>query len=165
MSKQSKSQCSYCQKWYSTKTNVNKHLKKIHKIQWDEGVEKPFTCAYCNKKYSYRKVLIEHMRKKHEIHIGKRIKNGNSSINVKCCTCGKRFVTIRLLRQHISSVHLINIEHIEKTFRTKEGKPYCVHMYAVCIQYYYSIIYYTVYTLYVCTLYIHTYLIYFHICT
>jgi hypothetical protein len=118
-----KSQCNYCSKCFSTKFNLNKHLKNVHNVQWNAEIEKAYTCAYCNKKYNYRRTLIEHMQRKHAILVGTLKINKSNRANIKCCTCGVGFINMKSLRHHLSIAHLISIEYSKKVFNTREGKP------------------------------------------
>ena len=47
--------CNFCNKMLSSNSNVNKHIKNVHRA-----------CAICNIRFSSQEILKEHMRDKHE---------------------------------------------------------------------------------------------------
>ena len=80
-------QCPTCQKSYSTKGNLNKH------IQTHYGVKK-FECTLCNKKFLYKNHLKEHIT----THTGKKREREGKH---ECTTCTKTFAYKNNLEIHI----------------------------------------------------------------
>lgn len=61
-------QCYICDKVFSANSNLNRHLRKIHK----ENVQSPYNnvkCALCNSIYSSSSIYNQHLEKDHRVHI------------------------------------------------------------------------------------------------
>ncbi|ESO96809.1 hypothetical protein LOTGIDRAFT_115282, partial [Lottia gigantea] len=75
--------CPLCEKSFSFKTNVQRHIKERH-------FPTKFKCRYCAKKFSRPGNLNDHMIQCHRTFIGsKRL----SAVDLYVCECGKSFRT------------------------------------------------------------------------
>ena len=81
-------QCAHCAKWFSSKRDVERHIKAVHlKI-------KDFQCQLCEKTFSVKQSLTNHIKAVHD--------------NIKdfqCQQCYKTFSLKKNLTCHIKDVH------------------------------------------------------------
>lgn len=64
--------CTFCDKTFSTNSNLKRHLKEIHHHEEDAvSQESRFTCVICNKKLKTNKEYETHQIQNHEIKIEK----------------------------------------------------------------------------------------------
>ena len=80
--------CDDCQKTYSTRQSLKRHMSDVHK-----GL-KPFKCTSCDSKFANGQGLKNHIA---AIHGGKK--------PYQCQKCDSSFATNQGLKRHISSVH------------------------------------------------------------
>ena len=84
--------CDSCDKTFSTKANLMKHIKVIHQSA-------QFNCHLCSKVFIYKHLLIKHIS---AVHYNIR--------DYKCESCDTGFKNRSNLQRHISTVHE-NIKH------------------------------------------------------
>ena len=82
----SKFQCPQCEKLFSSKANVQQHIKSAH-----EGVKN--VCNQCDNLYADLGTLRTHIRSVHE------------GIKYPCNQCDQHFTQLGTLRTHIQSIH------------------------------------------------------------
>ena len=89
--------CETCDKTFSSKCNLKRHIKSVH-----EGV-RDHKCEQCEKSFYYSHHLNTHIKAVHE-----------GLKNHKCDTCDKVFAYKSRLRTHIETIHggIKNTKHI-----------------------------------------------------
>ena len=64
-------QCGICNRFFSRKDNLKRHLLNIHRVQEeDDSVstkEKTFVCSQCSTKFTEKRNLSCHMKNKHTV--------------------------------------------------------------------------------------------------
>ena len=80
-------QCDLCQRRFTVKANLTRHLKISH-----SGI-KAFHCTFCGRSFGYKQNLMTHMKR----HTGER--------NFACDICGKSFIRKQQLQMH-SFIHI-----------------------------------------------------------
>ncbi|KAG5669511.1 hypothetical protein PVAND_017398 [Polypedilum vanderplanki] len=93
--------CRICEKKYSVKYYLIKHMKNQHP---NEISSKVYFCDHCPKKYFVKKCIITHLKSKHQK--GKEIK-------FECDFDGKTFETKQKLYQHMKNHHLIQFKECQ----------------------------------------------------
>ena len=80
--------CNKCEKTFSTKISLRKHVFKIHESQ-----NKEFACKLCNKTFVYEATLKVHLKAHRGIY------------PYTCEFCGKGFTSKQNMTGHVASVH------------------------------------------------------------
>ncbi len=105
--KQKAFSCTLCDKSFVTKLSLTSHVATVH-----ENKPKPFSCALCAKSFSEKGTLKFHINTVHH-----KLKH------FTCTWCDKQFATKRLMVQHTNFVHynlkLFSCPLCDKSFSTK----------------------------------------------
>ena len=80
--------CEICNKTFSTKGNLKKHVSSVHERK------KPFECEICNKVFFEKGTLKIHISSVHE-----------KKKSFECDICEKTFAVKDKLKRHVSFVH------------------------------------------------------------
>ena len=95
--------CITCSKIFSTKSNLNRHIKIVHLK------ERNFSCDQCNKSFGLSQHLQTHIK---TIHL--------KECNFRCDYCKKLFGENGSLQKHVKTVHLkernFKCDYCEKSF-------------------------------------------------
>ncbi|RHY65803.1 hypothetical protein DYB26_005004 [Aphanomyces astaci] len=83
-----------CEKMYTRKDHLTRHMKMEHSSSLAAAQSTPFTCALCRQDFKYKHGLTRHMKDKHDA----------SNAAYMCATCQQTFKKKSLLQQH-SYVH------------------------------------------------------------
>ncbi|XP_041981644.1 gastrula zinc finger protein XlCGF62.1-like, partial [Aricia agestis] len=87
-----KAKCPQCQKYFVSKYNLKKHLKRVHAKQ------KEFVCTICSKAFAFNNELGKHMSSVH-------YKNYGGKKTFSCQLCKRVFSIEKSLIIHVRSVH------------------------------------------------------------
>ncbi|TGO47924.1 hypothetical protein BCON_0258g00030 [Botryotinia convoluta] len=79
--------CSVCHQDFSTNSNLERHMRGVHKTEGE-----PFGCSICTKKYARRDYLYHHLTSFH-------------TTGSKCNACGLSYQDGDTLSRHMRSVH------------------------------------------------------------
>ena len=94
--------CSYCQKTFSRRSNLKRHIEGMHH-------KRTHPCAQCTKVFKYPNSLQRHVRTIHENH------------TYDCEQCGQKFINRDDLKVHVSVKHQGKVypcQDCDKTFAT-----------------------------------------------
>lgn len=92
-----KVKCEICHKVYDSKTKFNLHFRTVHNKE-----RQTFECLLCGSKswkYKEYKSLKAHVEKSHSMD--------KSKITLTCDLCGEEFYSIKRLKNHMNSNHVV----------------------------------------------------------
>ncbi|XP_073812564.1 uncharacterized protein isoform X9 [Musca autumnalis] len=102
-------QCSYCDKWYSTRSTLQFHVLNMH-----IHVDREHRCEICGFVSTTREAKKKHIRFKH-----------NTERKHQCTLCDKAFKVPTLLKEHMAThtgVDLYKCEWCTATFKSKSNR-------------------------------------------
>ena len=98
--------CSLCDKKFSSKQILERHLFKIHEVNKEEKTEKlRYQCSECEFSCLKQSKFEQHIYMNHK-DIG-----SNELDNLECKTCDGRFETKDAFVTHMKQFHTIEIQH------------------------------------------------------
>lgn len=117
-----KFKCNVCDKPFSTRGNLTRHMKQFHAVinnETEAKTEKNFCCETCGEKFSFKGNLTRHKVNKHtkkddavNVQESHAIINNGTKVKVEkkyCCdVCSLKFTSKGNLARHIKEKHFNN---------------------------------------------------------
>ena len=108
----SKFKCKECSRKFSTRFNLQRHMKSIHEEESSEESDKgsddesDFVCEECNRDFATQSSLRRHMKSFHEEESSEESDKGSDDeFDFVCEECNRDFATQSSLRRHMKSFH------------------------------------------------------------
>lgn len=129
--------CSYCQKSFSFRANLNEHLEVAHEVERvsassnssSHPIRKDVACSHCKKKFKARSNLNRHLKTVHQEDKRNIVSYEFNAFTNKCLECYKSFVKAEQLRYHLMTDHSKAFPEENYQFSCREGDFNCYPVY------------------------------------